>query len=482
VIVPIALVRGRLRHFWSGAGGGREVLAVAYPLILSQMSFTLETFGDRLFLTWFSPEAMAGAVAGMFATWGIIGLFVGTAEFLTTFVAQYYGARRPERIGAVVWQGLYFSALAGLLTAALAPLAGPVFALVGHAPEVQRSEVVYTSILLVGAFPTIAMAALSTFFSGRGHTRVVLLVNVLAAVLDLVLNYLWIFGKGGFPRAGVAGAAWSTVLSQGFGALLFFVLLMRREFRSTYGTLSGWRFESPLFLRLLRYGLPTGAQFAMEISAFAAFLMIVGRIGTLPLAASSIAFNLNGLVFMPMWGLGIGVSSLVGRYLGAERPEIAERSTWSAFWISLVYMFACGALYVGVPRLLLAAYAVGSDAASFAGVEDMAVVLLRFVALYSIFDMMNVIFAAGLKGAGDTAYPVKAVIVLSWGAMLVPGFVLCVLLGAGVYVAWCTATAYVVCVGLLMFRRFHAGGWKSLRVIEPQAPGIDLRASAEQPA
>jgi MATE family multidrug resistance protein len=172
------------------------------------------------------------------------------------------------------------------------------------------------------------------------------------------------------------------------------------------------------------------------------------------------------IVFMPLVAMGIAVASLVGRYLGADRPAVAERATWSAFRLGTAYMVLCGAAYLLAPRLLLAPYAAGATGGDFAPVADLAVALLRFVALYSIFDTMNVIFAGGLKGAGDTSFPMWVTVVLAWGVMLVPGFVACVLLGGGVYVAWTTATAYVVLLGLLMRRRFVAGGWKSLRVIE----------------
>src|SRR5438128_11165573 len=108
-----------LRRSWEGAGGGREVLALAYPLILAHMSFTVQVFVDRLFLTWYSAEAVAGAVTGLFVTWSVVGLCIGTGEYVTTFVAQYYGARRFRRIGAALWQGIYFSVMAGALIAAL---------------------------------------------------------------------------------------------------------------------------------------------------------------------------------------------------------------------------------------------------------------------------------------------------------------------------------------------------------------------------
>jgi MATE family multidrug resistance protein len=211
-------------------------------------------------------------------------------------------------------------------------------------------------------------------------------------------------------------------------------------------------------------------------------MMIIGRIGTEALAASGIAFSLNMVVFMPMVGLAVGVSSLVGRYLGAEKPDLAERVVHSAFAMSLAYMSACGVLYVLGARLLLAPYAAGADPATFGGVAAIATVLLRFVAVYSIFDMMNLVFAAGLRGAGDTLYPLGLTVALSWGAMLVPAYVACVLLGGGVYVAWCAASAYVILLGLLMVRRFRAGRWKLLRIIEERAPGLDAPGAGAEPA
>ncbi|HUG53015.1 MAG TPA: MATE family efflux transporter [Vicinamibacteria bacterium] len=468
--------RERLRRFWTGRGGGREVLLLAYPLILAHVSFVVQTFVDRLFLTWYSAEAVAGAVTALFATLAVIMLFTGTGEYLTTFIAQYVGAGRPHRVGPALWQGVYFSAAAGVFIASLAPLAGPVFALAGHEPLVMQYEVTYASILLRGAFPVVLMATLSTFFAGRGETRVVLLVNLLATAANVVLDALWIFGRAGFPRAGVAGAAWSTVVSQVLGSAVFLALILRPRYRQAYATASGWRFERALFLRLLRFGFPTGLQYSLEILAFAIFMMIVGRIGTAELAASGITFNLNMIVFTPMLGLGVAVSALVGRHLGGDDPAAAERATWSALWMSLVYMVSCGALYLLAPRALLFLHGTGADPAAFAEVERISVVLLRFVALYSIFDMLNVMFAAGLRGAGDTVYPMAATVLLAFGAMLVPTYLACIVFGAGVQAAWTAASLYVFLLGMSMRRRFRAGRWRSLRVIEPALP--DLQGAA----
>ena len=467
----------RARALWAGPGGGREVALLAYPLILGHLSFTIQTFVNRLFLTWYSAEALAGAVTGLFAVWAIVALFTGTGEYLTTFVAQYLGAGRPDRIGPALWQGIYFSLAAGALIAMLSPLAAPGFDLAGHSPALRHYEVEYARVLMLGSFPIVLMATLSTFFAGRGQTQAILRVNVLATLVNIVLDYVLIFGKAGFPELGVTGAALGTVLSQVAGSLVYLALMLRREHRVRHRTLSGWRLEPWLVGRLVRFGMPTGLQYSLEVAAFALFMVIVGRIGTIELAASGIAFNLNMIVFMPMVGLAVAVSSLVGRYLGAERPELAERVVGSAFVLSLVYMSACGLLYLFGAPLLLAPYAAGADPASFPTIAGIATVLLRFVAIYSIFDMLNLIHAAGLRGAGDTVYPMALTFALAWVGMLVPAWVGCILLGAGVYYAWTTASLYVFLLGLLMRRRFRSGAWKALRVIE-SAP---VRAETEAP-
>ena len=465
----------RIREAFAGPGGTSEVLRVSYPLILSHLSFTLQTFVDRVFLTWYSPEAIAGAVAGLFITWAVVGLFVAVGEYVTTFVAQYHGAQRPERIGPAVWQGIYFAAGAGVLMAALAPSLHSVFDWAGHDPKVREHEVRYASLLMAGGFPVVLMATLASYFAGRGKTLVILRVNVLVTLVNVVLDYLWIFGLLGFPRAGVAGAAAATIAAEAVGASVYLALMLRAEDRRLRATLSGWRFDRALFSRLVRYGLPSGLHWAIEILGFGVFLLIVGRIGTLELAATGMAFNLNGLVFVPMLGLGVGVTSIVGRYIGAGRPELAERSTWSAIGISFAYMTVWGLFYFLAPLLLLAPYRAGANPAEFAPLEALTAVLLRFVAVYSIFDMLNVVCAAALRGAGDTVFAMWSSTFFALFAMLLPTYVAVTFFGSGIYTAWTAASAYVFGVGTLLFFRFRRGRWKSLRVIE-RAPVRALEA------
>ena len=468
--------RNGLRQRWRGAGGGREVLAFCYPLILSQITFTLQMFINRLLLTWYAPEAVAAATASLFIIQVGILVCASTGEYTTTFVAQYVGAGRPERIGSVMWQGIWFALFSGIVLAALASKAGAIFTAAGHAAALRADENAYARILLLGAFPIILMPTLASFFAGCGATRVVLLGNLVSAVANVVLDYLWIFGRLGFPEGGVAGAARATVVANALGAGFFFALMLQRRFREEFGTLRGMRLDPRLFARLLRFGLPVGSHVAIGGLAVGLFTLIIGRLGTKELAATAIAFSLNGLLFLPMVGLGMGVTALVGRYQGAGRSDLAERVTWTAFGWSLVYMLLWSLIYVLLPHVLLGPYAAGAEARSFTPVAETTVVLLRFIAVFSIFDMMNAIFAAGLRGAGDTTFPLALEIVASWAVMLIPTYVACVHLDQGLMVAWSLASACFLIEGLAMLTRYRSGQWRALRVIESNVAASDLVA------
>jgi len=438
------------------------------------MSVTIQHFVDRIFLTWWSAEAVAGVTTGGFAIYVLTGLFNGTAEYATPFVSQYVGAKREDRIGAVVYQAAYFAVLAGVVGWGLSYFVVPLFDAVGHAESIRVHEITYARIMLRGTFPVVLMVAFSTYFAGRGKTRVVLGVTLAATALNIFLDWVLIFGNLGFPRMGTAGAAYATVLSQVIGALIYLALILRAPERMAHGFMN-FRFQPRIFVRLLTLGVPSGLQPSLEILAFTLFMFVIGNIGVAPLAATSIAFNLNTIVFLPAVGLGYGVSTLVARYLGMHRPALADRAIKSGLVISQAYMVVCSSIYLLFPDVLLAPYAAGADPASFAEVSAIATVLLRFVAFYSIFDMVNVICAGGLKGAGDTRFPMMATVLISWVAMLLPTWWFCVRGGHGVYVAWIFAALYVVILGVVLFLRYRKGAWKSLRVIEPEVlPAADL--------
>jgi multidrug resistance protein, MATE family len=455
-----------LKTRWKSEGGYREVLVVAIPLILSTATWSIQHFVDRMFLTWYSPEAIAAAMPAGMLNFSMISIFMGTAGYVTTFVAQYYGARRFHRIGPALWQGVYVSLLGGLVIVCAIPFAESVFRLVGHSPLVQQNEVEYFKILCLGGGAYAASYALSGFFSGRGKTWPVLWVNVATTVVNLVLDYALIFGHWGFPELGIRGAGIATVVAGVFSLLMFFALLCSGTNNDTFHTIKGWRLEKDLFVRLLRYGFPSGVQFFLEMAGFTAFVLLVGRLGTASLAATNIAFNINTLAFMPMIGCGIAVSVLVGQYLGGDKPDRAQSVVYSGFHLTLVYMISIAAAYVLVPDVFVAPFALRADPRGFSEIYGYSVILLRFVAVYSVFDTMNIIFCSAIKGAGDTRYVMLITVILSVFVFIVPVYLAVVVFEFGLMIAWVFATTYIIILGFIFYLRFLGGKWKTMRVIE----------------
>lgn len=470
-----------IKNRWSREGGYREVLKLAFPLILSTGSWSIQHFVDRMFLTWYSPQAIAAATPAGILNFTFVCLFIGTATYVNTFVAQYHGAQRHHRIGPAVWQGLYFALLAGIVVLGLIPLAGPIFGLAGHQPAVRKLEVQYFRILCLGAAPVVAGSAVSGFFSGRGKTWTVMWVNFIATGVNIILDYALIFGHWGFPAWGIRGAAWATVASGCVSAAIFLGIMLRPRYRDRFATLKGWKPEKELFRRLLRFGFPNGVQFMLDMLGFALFIILVGRFGTVPLAATNIAFNINTLAFMPMIGCGMAVSILVGQRLGRGQPKLAARSTWSAFHLTIVYTTVFAFAYLLLPRLFILPFGAQANPEGFVAINHVVRVLLRFVALYCLFDTMNIIMAAAVKGAGDTRFVMTVSVLLSWTVMVIPSYLASIIFHWGLYAVWGFATAYISLLGIIFLLRFLGGKWQTMRVIE-EIPRPIATALPEAPA
>jgi len=459
------------------SGSYREILSIALPLVVSTSSYTVMHFTDRMFLSWYSNDALAAALPAGVTSFALLCLFLGPTSYISTFVAQYFGAQEYRRIGAIVWQGIYFALIAGVILMGVIPFSLHIFRLINHPGSLPILEASYFKILCYGFIFTLLSSVLSGFFIGLGRTRIVMIVNMFSAGLNIILDYAWIFGKFGFPRWGIQGAAWATVLSIVIGALIFIFLYLLGENRMIYGTLAQYRLNKKLFLRVLRYGLPNGVQFFLDIAAYTIFVLLVGRLGQAELAAIHIAFNINTIAFMPMLGFGTAATILVGQYLGKNKPEIAAQSVHRVFIITIAYMSLISFSYIFFPGIYVALYGSKENAALLLDIRRMSKILLLFVAFYSFFDSFNVIFCSAIRGAGDTRFIMWVSVLSSIFVVIIPSYITCVIYMGNVFLAWSFFTFYVIFVGVVFLGRYRSGKWKEMRVIEvppaplPMAPG-----------
>jgi MATE family multidrug resistance protein len=456
----------RFIHRWKSEGGYRDVLRLAIPLIISTGSISVLHFVDRMFLAWYSAEAIAASVPASLASQAVMSFFLGITAYTSVFVAQYYGAAKYKQIGPVIWQGLYISLAGGVILLCLIPFSEAIFSFFGHEPLVQHEETVYFKVLCFGGFPAIASSAISGYFSGRGRPWPVMWVNCLSTAVNLILDYLLIFGRFGFPEMGIKGAGIATVIASVFSVCIFMLIMAGGSQNRVFHTFRGWRPDADIIKRILKYGTPAGTQFFLEMTSFTVFLLILGRLGTISLVATNIAFNINSLAFMPMIGCGNAVSVLVGQFLGKGRTDLAEKSSYSGFHLTFLYMLTISIAYVSVPGLFIAPFAAKADPEIFAEISSLSVILLRFVALYSIFDTMSIIFSSAVKGAGDTKFVMYMSVAIVWLVMVLPTYISIVILGYGIMTCWIFATLCVCTLGIGFLLRFLNGKWKSMLVIE----------------
>lgn len=461
------------RSWWSRPCGGREVLAVATPLMVQTAFWSIMWFIDRMYLMWYSRDSVAAALpAGMFF-YTLICFPQGIAAFVNTFVAQYYGAGRHERIGAAVKHGIWFGWITTPLLLFAIPLAPWLFRGAGATPEIVRQEVLYFQTLTLGAGALVISAAMSSFFTGRGLTIVVMLVDVAASLVNIVLDWVFIFGKLGVPEMGIVGAGLATAIANWSSVLIYWLLMRRPADRRTYA-LGESRFDFELFKRLIRFGVPGGLPLLVEAIGFTLLITQVSAIGPNEAAATAIAFNVNAIAFVPLIGLGIAVSTLVGQKLGEEQPQLAARATWTAIVLALIYTAIFALPLVGVPEWFLVFHAAEADPAEFAPIQALTVELFKFIILYCLFDALQIIFTGALKGAGDTRFILLISLVVSTLAIVV---------GRTceeqfhwrqynwrLWGWWWVITGWVFALGIVYWLRFLAGKWKTMRVIETTLP------------
>ena len=449
-----------------------RILKISMPLVASLGATTVMEFTDRLFLARYSLDSIAAATpAGIMALLAMT-IFVGTAGYVAVFVAQYMGQGRGDLVGRIVWQGVYVAALGAVVLGGLAMYAEEIFAWGGHPPALRELEAIYFRVLCWGAGVHLLGAALGGFFTGLGRTRVVMLANVVGMVANIPLDYCLINGIGPFPEWGIFGAGLATALSWAVITCILALAMLRPE-HAGFRFRADWGFRARLWLRLMHYGLPSGMEFFLDILGFTVFIFVVGRLGTLELAATNIALNVNALAFMPLVGFSMGTSTLVGQAMGAGKPDDVPMVVRASLLLTFAYLAVLSALFLFAPGPILNLFQPRDmDPAAFAAVADMGRVLLMIVVGYLFFDGVSFIVYAALKGAGDTVFVMTSRLGLVLAVMIGP-LILGAWLELGLHYFWAVSCTFLIVLSLVGWRRYKQGKWRDMLVVEKTPPGGD---------
>ena len=455
------LTVGFWREWFVRPCGGREAIRLATPIVVSTASFALLNFADRVYLTWWDSRAMTAAFQSGCLLWATTTFAVGIASYVNAFASQYFGAGERRRIGLNVWQGVFFGLVAGLFYVAATPLVERLFLALRSTPEAAVLARNYWFYGSLGSSALIGHEPLGAYFCAQRDMKTVMAIGLATVGLNVVLDPLFIF----VLKLGCEGAAMASAISLWFKFFLYLWLAFRRDKTVCCGLREGMRLDLSELKKLTRFGSMSATQQTAENLCFTFFVLLTGYFGEEYAAAAGIAFNLDCLAFMPIVGLGIATTTMVGNEIGAGRPELAARSvrTTAALGTFLTGVFAL-AFFVA-PNFFIDAY--GSRAGEdFSAIREPTVFALRFVSAYMLFDAINVVLASALRGAGDAKFIMMATfatasivsVALLFGVFL---------FGRGLTWCWTFISLYVVSNACIFLVRLAQGGWKNRSLVAP---------------
>jgi MATE family multidrug resistance protein len=438
----------------AGAGGSvREVTWLATPVVLSMMSETMMHVVDTIFVGRLGTAEQGAVGVAATVSWTLFSFIAGILHAVQIFVAQHVGARSPRGAGEVTWQGIYLALVAAIPITVVGFTGGSIFRILGMDPLLVPHAMVYFQIRLLGAVVVFLAFTGESYLRGVGDTRTPMVVTFVANGTNILLDYLLIFGHLGFPRLGVAGAAWATVAAVSLQATILLVAFERRGRRDGHLVRPVLPPVGSAFLKLVRVGLPVGVQWVLEMGSWTIFTVFAAQLGKVQAAAHQVATVIIHVSFMPGYGVSVAATTLVGQYLGAGDRQSALASARNALRLAMTFMGAMGLVFFLARYQLVRIFNVDPEVVALGGQ------LLLFAALFQVFDAANMVLSGILRGAGDTRFPMLATIVMSWLVFVPLAWLLTMRLGYGVAGGWLAAVVWIFGQALVLRHRYVRRRW-----------------------
>jgi len=385
----------------------RQLLYLALPVALVQVGLMAMGVVDTIMVGRVSANGLAAVALGNLYYFSVVVSGMGILMALDPVVAQAVGAGDNLGVARGLQRGLVIAAgLTVPLTLAMLPASSVLTAL--HQPaEVVPVAARYVWVCTPGVLPFLAFVVLRQSLQAMHRTAPIVVTILTANLANAGLNWVLIFGRLGFPPLGAVGAACATSISR----WLMLGLLLLAGWKSLRPFIAPLRRDAlaprPL-ARMLRLGLPIGAQYELEVGAFAAIALLMGLLGTREIAGHQIAINLASLTFMVPLGVSSAAAVRVGHAVGRGDPRGARRSAAVALLAGSLFMSLTAALFLALPGPLARLYT------GEAGVAAIAAALIPIAGVFQVFDGLQVVSIGALRGMGDTSAPMVVNILGFW--------------------------------------------------------------------
>ncbi|MFP4043312.1 MAG: MATE family efflux transporter [Rhodosalinus sp.] len=439
----------------------RAILVLGLPLVGGHLAQFAIHLTDTVMMGWHSVEGLAALVLAT-ALWFTLWIFgAGIAWAVMPLVASAEAEGDQTAIRRVTRMGLWLSVLFALASLPLFWFSEPLLRLMGQAPELSDAAQDYLRIAGPGILPALLVMVLKSYLAALGRTQVVLWITVAAAVANGLLNYALIFGNWGAPELGLRGAAIASVSTNTL-ALIFsaaYAAAVLPEHR-LFARL--WRPDWEVFRQVARMGAAIGITNLAEVALFSFSSVMMGWLGTIPLAAHGIALQISSATFMVHMGLSNAATIRAGNAYGLRDAAHLVRGAHAVLVLSAVAVGATVVLFLAAPGPLYALF-LDPDEPARAEIMQLGALLLAIAALFQLVDAAQVMALGLLRGVRDTTVPMVMAAVSYWAIGIPAALVMGFRLGWGGAGVWLGLTLGLACAGVLMMARFWGRAVPRLR-------------------
>ncbi|MEP2704338.1 MAG: MATE family efflux transporter [Roseibium sp.] len=429
-------------------------LSLGLPLVGAQLAQMAINTTDVLMIGRLGAEELAASVLA-FNFYILLWFFgMGVLQAVIPLAAKARGQRNPRELRRAVRMGFWISAIFSVPVWFILFFTEDLLILFGQEPEIARLSGIYMRTLQWTMLPALLIMAVRGFLTVMERTQIVLWATIGGALINAVLDYLLIFGEFGFPRLELTGAGIASVFSATttFLFLLAYALL-HPKLRRYYILGRIWRSDWPVFFQIVRLGTPIGLTIVAEGSLFTASAIMIGWLGTIPLAGHGIALQIASLTFMVPVGLSVAAMTRVSLAAGRGDHEAIGRAGWTSLWVTVAFMGCFAILFWTIPETLVGFYLDLNDPQS-QEVLTYGVSFLLVAALFQLADGGQIIGVNNLRGLGDTTIPLFYALFGYWVVGLGLSLGLGFLAGWGGVGVWCGLAGGLAVVALLANMRF----------------------------
>jgi multidrug resistance protein, MATE family len=389
--------------------------------MLSSLSVLTMVFADRWFLAHFSTQAHNAAVAATTFGWGFIFGWMSLAAISEVFVAQYYGGGQKHKTGEPVWQMIWLSIVSWVFFIPLSYWGTELF--FGSGVESQLECDYFRVMLLFGPF-YVFYAALCGFFIGQGKTTLITTVVVLANLINIVMDWILIFGiEGWIPSMGVKGAAIATSLSTLFQGSILMLVFLNKKNRQECGT-AEWKPQWKTMAQCVKVGLPTSIFVIAELLAYGCYYLIMKDKGDVYMTVSGICQSMFILFFFFAEGINKATTAIVGNLIGAGRSFLIPKVLKSGLILNFLFLVFILVFFIFGTDLVIAQFLPTADPVFVEFIRPSLQMSLILFAFYLFFDGVRLQFGGILTACGDTWFLLVSGATLVWFGMLLPVYLL----------------------------------------------------------